>query len=58
MFSLFKIQKKKKRKKKHTHSPKAWQTYSSKIPIKQKKPALEHVINWESLYFIGAIAGK
>lgn len=53
MFSLFKIQKEKK----NTHSPRAWQTYSSKIPIKQK-PALEYVINWESLYFIGAIAGK
>lgn len=55
MFSLFKI--KKKKKKRHTHSPRAWQTYSSKIPIKQK-PALEHTINWESLYFIRAIAGK
>lgn len=55
--NVFIVQNPEKKKKKHTHSPRAWQIYSSKIPIKQKS-ALEHVINWESLYFIGAIAGK
>lgn len=50
MFSLFKIQKKKK--KRHTHSPTVWQTHSSKIPIKYK-PALEHAINWESILYKG-----
>lgn len=36
---------------------KAWRAHSSESPIKWQ-PAFEPVINWKSLFFIRAAAGK
>lgn len=53
MFSLFKIQENVA----DTLTKKAWRAHSSESPIKWQ-PAFEPAINWKSLFFIRAAAGK